>query len=105
HGAFCCRAIIVLAADFNSEDGSAFEKAHACPGADMVRCIRAKYFPMWQVDMKARAVWVCSSLPCLLGIVLQTHGHLKTSSTRLIPARRHVQDLPVDQFSLALHFV
>src|SRR5712691_8718437 len=55
--------------------------------------------------MEASAIRVCPSSAATLCIRLETCRNLETCGTRLISTWRHLNNLPVDQFRLALHFV
>ena len=60
---------------------------------------------MGKIHMEARAIRV---YPVASGARLmdkKPRRNLKTCSPRLIPRWRHLDDLPIDQFSLAVDFV
>src|SRR5262245_21283336 len=105
HGALCCRAIVVLTAHFDRKNGGAFEKAHACPGADMIRGVRAQGVPVRQMDVESFIICEGPASLDALRILPQRHVNFVASIPRIVPCRRHVHNLPMHQFGLALHFI
>src|SRR4029450_8994781 len=55
--------------------------------------------------MEAGAIRVCPSSAATPCIRLETRRNLETCGTRLISTWRHLNNLPIDQFRLAHHFV
>src|SRR5207248_1214870 len=72
---------------------------------DMIGSVRAEGFPMGKVDLKACTVRIGPAASGMSRVITQVREDFPSRHTRLIACWRHVHNLPVDQFSLALHFV
>src|SRR5262249_50755825 len=105
HLPFCCRTIVVLAPYLHRKDWCAFEEIHACPRPYMIGRVWTKGLPMRKVYTESGTVPIHSSSPGVSFVIMQAYDQIHTRPARLIPRWRHVDNLPVYQFRLALRFV